>query len=96
MPRQAKAWKFKSPVSQNKEPFKPKICLYKGFIFPWDRQDIARLTINDGHLDFQMYLGGGVGHYSSPRPLSSFDTHARWQPVTQTHKELDLDDLTVK
>ena len=29
--------------------------------------------------------GAGVGDYSSnrPRPLSSFDTHARWQPVTQ-------------
>ena len=36
-----------------------------------------RLTVNDGHLDFQMYRGG-------PRPLSSFETHARWQPVTQS------------
>ena len=78
-------------------------------IFPWDRQDIARLTINCGHLDFQMYLGAGVGHYSSTwllgeggeknfsiflassqtapspfRPLSSFDTHAGLQPVTQS------------
>ena len=31
MPRHAKAWKFKPPVSQNKDPFEPKICLYKGF-----------------------------------------------------------------
>ena len=30
MPGHAKAWKFKRPVSQNKEPFEPKICLYKG------------------------------------------------------------------
>ena len=65
-----------------------------------ERLDVARLTVNDGHLDFQMYRGGGGGDYSSsggwggrekyfsrflpnrPRPLSSFDTHARWQPVT--------------
>ena len=31
MPRHAKARKFKRPVSQNKEPFEPKICSYKGF-----------------------------------------------------------------
>ena len=30
-------------------------------IFSWDRWDIARLTVNDGHLDFQMYRGGGRG-----------------------------------
>ena len=30
-----------------------------------------RLTVNGGHLDFQMYRG-------------NFDTHARWQPVTQS------------
>ena len=28
-------------------------------IFPRDRRDIARLTVNGGHLDFQMYRGGG-------------------------------------
>ena len=30
-------------------------------IFSWDclETDIARLTVNDGHLDFQMYRGGG-------------------------------------
>ena len=28
-----------------------------------------------------------------PHPLSSFDTHPRWPPVTQS---LDLDDLTEK
>ena len=28
-------------------------------IFAWDRRDIARLTVNGGHLDFQMYQGGG-------------------------------------
>ena len=53
-----------------------------------------------GYLDFQMYRalgivawGGGEKNrkkYFSrflpnrPRPLSSFDTHARWQPVTQS------------
>ena len=45
-------------------------------------------------LIFKCTEGAGVGDYSSrgrgserppnrPRPLSSFDTHARWQPVTQ-------------
>ena len=34
-----------------------------------------RLTVNGGHLDFQMYRG-------------SFDTHARWQPVTQSARSL--------
>ena len=28
-------------------------------IFPCDRRDRARLTINGGHLDFYMYRGGG-------------------------------------
>ena len=28
-----------------------------------ERLDVARLTVNDGHLDFQMYRGGG--DYSS-------------------------------
>ena len=48
-----------------------------------------------GYLDFQMYRaggrrgwqllgGGGEGRENRPRPLSSFDTHARWQPVTQS------------
>ena len=32
---------------------------------------------------FKCTEGAGVGDYS-PRPLSSFDTHARWQPVTQS------------
>ena len=50
-------------------------------------------------LIFKCTKGAGVGDYSSgrgwsggalassqtvPRPLSSFDTHARWQPVTQS------------
>ena len=26
-----------------------------------ERLDVARLTVNDGHLDFQMYRGGGRG-----------------------------------
>ena len=54
-------------------------------IFSWDRRDIARLTINGGHLDFQMYLSEIARFLSNhPRPLSSFDSHARWQPVTQS------------
>ena len=28
-------------------------------IFSWHRRDIARLTVNGGYLDFQMYRGGG-------------------------------------
>ena len=28
-------------------------------IFPCDRRDRARLTVNGGHLDFQSYRGGG-------------------------------------
>ena len=34
-------------------------------IFSWDRRDKACLTVNGGHLDFQMYQGAGVGNYSS-------------------------------
>ena len=34
-----------------------------------------RLTVNGGHLDFQMYRG-------------SFDTNARRQPVTQSARSL--------
>ena len=45
-------------------------------IFSWDRLDIPRL------LDFQMYRGGGRRGLSAPCPLSSFDTHGRWQLVT--------------
>ena len=26
-----------------------------------ERLDVARLTVNDGHLDFQMYRGAGAG-----------------------------------
>ena len=43
-----------------------------------------------GYLDFQMYRGAGVRIIARimtqvfPRSLSSFDTHARWQPVTQS------------
>ena len=37
----------------------------QSFIFPWDRRDIARLTVNGGHHDFKMWEGAGVGDYSS-------------------------------
>ena len=66
-------------------------------IFSWDRLDILRLTVT-GILIFKCTEGAGVGDYNSvgggalffslppirPRPLSSFDTHVRWQPVTQS------------
>ena len=62
-------------------------------IFPWDRRDWTRLTFNGSHLDFQMYRAGGrrgiilASPLTAPfRPLSSFDTHPRWQPVTQSAK----------
>ena len=46
-------------------------------------RDTARLTVKGGHLDFRMYrVGGCRGNH--PRPLSSFETHSRWQPVTQS------------
>ena len=61
-------------------------------IFSRDRLDIPRLTVT-AILIFKCTEGAGVGDYSSS-PLSSFDTHARWQPVTR--KVLDLDDLTEK
>ena len=60
-------------------------------IFSRDRLDIPRLTVT-AILIFKCTEGAGVGDYSSreglvpnrPRPLISFDTHARWQPVTQS------------
>ena len=61
-------------------------------IFSRDRLDIPRLTVT-AILIFKCTEGAGVGDYSSS-PLSSFDTHARWQPITR--KVLDLDDLTEK
>ena len=45
-------------------------------IFSWDRSDILRLTVTG------MYCGRFLPNH--PRPLSSFDTYARWQPVTQS------------
>ena len=35
-------------------------------------------------LNFKCTTGAGDGDYSRPHPLGSFDTHARWQPVTQS------------
>ena len=48
-------------------------------IFPCDRRDRVRLTINGGHLDFQLYRGGGrrgflASSQTVPRPLSRLDT----------------------
>ena len=50
-------------------------------IFSWDHLDIPRLTVT-AFLIFKCTEGAGVGDYS----LSSFDTHARWQPVTQSSR----------
>ena len=70
-------------------------------ISPWDRPHIARLTVNGSHLDFQMYRGGerrglkleGEGRaiflassQTVSRPLSRFDSHLRWPPVTQSFR----------
>ena len=63
-------------------------------------------------LIFKCTEGAGVGNYSSrgrwarkiflassqtvPSPLSSFDTHARWQPETQsTRSRRSLDDILI-
>ena len=52
-------------------------------IFSWDRLDIPSLTAT-------AILSGGDKKFLSlppkltPHLLSSFDTHARWQPVTQS------------
>ena len=62
-------------------------------IFSWDRLDTPLLTVT-AILIFKCIEGAGVGDYSSggggseknfsrflpnrPRPLGSFDTHARW------------------
>ena len=37
----------------------PEIDCSQSPIFPCDRRDRARLTVNGGHLDFQSYRGGG-------------------------------------
>ena len=59
-------------------------------IFSWDHLDIPRLTVT-GILKFKCTEGADIGDYSSggggkkrPHPLSSFDTLARWKPVTQS------------
>ena len=54
-------------------------------IFSRDCRDIVRLTVDGGHLAFQMYRGGGcrVLYMYHLRPLSNLDIHARWQPVTK-------------
>ena len=57
-----------------------------------DRLDIPRHTVT-AILIFKCTEGAGVRDYSSS-PLSTFDTHVRWQPITR--KALDLDDLTEK
>ena len=69
-------------------------------IFSWDRLDIQRLTATAILIfkcpegadagDYSSRWGGGgwgrrgASSQTAPPPLSSFDTHARWQPVTQS------------
>ena len=69
-------------------------------IFSWDRLDIPRLLTVTAILILKCTEGASVGDYgwrggegrvyfsrfhpNRPRPLGSFDTHARWQPVTQS------------
>ena len=69
-------------------------------IFSWDHLDIPRLNVKGilifkctegaGVRDYSSEGGGGGIFYFSrfppncPRPLSSSDTNARWQPVTQS------------
>ena len=57
-------------------------------IFSWDRLDLPRLTVT-AILIFKCTKGAGVGDYR-PRPLSSFDTHARWQPVKRSAPSMIL------
>ena len=52
------------PVKRKKRHFQltsvaHKIDCSQSPILPWDRRDIARLTMNSGRFDFQMYRGGG-------------------------------------
>ena len=57
-------------------------------IFSWDRLDIPRLLTVMAILILKCTEGAGVGDYgwrggkgflpNRPRPLGSFDTHARW------------------
>ena len=55
---------------------------------PADITLIGALPLMAAILIFKCTEGAGVGDYSSrgraPRHLSSCDTHARWQPVTQS------------
>ena len=58
----------------------------------WARRNVCRSQATSRLSWFSnVPRGAGVGDYSArrllpnrPRPLSSFDTHARWQPVTQS------------
>ena len=57
-------------------------------IFSWDHWGIARVTVNFPNVPRGRASGiiarGGASSQTVPAPPSSFDTHARWQPVTQS------------
>ena len=59
---------------------------FRLFTVPYFFARSFRYTASYRHaaiLIFKCTEGAGVGDYSSSR-LSSFDTHARWQPITRS------------
>ena len=69
-------------------------------VFPWDRRDRARLTINGGHLDFQYRVsnlgksiqstwGGGGTVWEEARnprrPPPRYNWKSRWPPLMVRH-----------
>ena len=59
-------------------------------IFSCDRRDRACLILPlmASTLIFKCTEGGGGGGVGDYPKVSSFDTHARWQPVTQSARLL--------
>ena len=51
-------WEARVWDDGNKPRGKGIVCS-QSLIFSWDRRNIVRLTVNGGHLDFQVYRGGG-------------------------------------
>ena len=55
-------------------------------IFPWDSWDRARFTVNNGHLDFQMYIFLASSQ-TVPRTLRRFDTLPQVRLSTSENKD---------